>query len=94
MNINDKIEQIRNAILDFREIFNTEAGKRVLEYMEERSEFKKQQGVKSLEQYAYLQGMRDMYLWVVKNAFLSDEDLEKHCKYISKSMERELIDNI
>lgn len=87
--INDKIEQIRNAILDFRQVFCTEAGKRVLNHIKEISEFEQMHGVQSHEKYAYYQGMRDLYLRIKLNAEIDDKGIDSYLKSLPRMFDQQ-----
>ena len=70
--------QVRDRILDFREVFSSDLGKLVLGYIKEMCQFDTIQGILTAEQYAYLQGMRDLYLKIRLNAEMTDKEIKKH----------------
>ncbi len=78
-------------IKDFREVFGTAAGKRVLENLEQESRINELGGVCSHEQYAYMQGKKDIIL-IIKKILTAEPDIIK--SYIDNIKENKSNGNI
>lgn len=68
----------------FKTLYLTEEGKKALEILEEEALFSKPTGVQSHEQYAYLAGKRDFFLWIHDICTISDEDLQAKIENLEK----------
>lgn len=74
-------EKALEMISCFREVFGTEKGKEVLRYLEEESKINDLGGICTHEQYAYMQGQKDMVL-IIKKILNANPDIIK--SYIDK----------
>ena len=78
-------------INDFREVFETTTGQKVLEYLEEESRMNELGGICSHEQYAYMQGKKDIIL-IIKKILTAEPDIIK--SYIDNIKENKSNGNI
>ena len=69
-----KQDKAREIIHNFREVFGTTTGKKVLEYLEEESRLNELGGICSHEQYAYMQGKKDLIL-IIKKILTAEPDI-------------------
>lgn len=76
-----KQQEAEEMIILFQEVFASDSGERILQYLERECLEDDIVGVRSHEQYAYLQGKRDL-LRVIKKLALADCDTLK--EYLNK----------
>lgn len=86
-----KQDRALEIINSFREVFGTTTGKKVLEYLEEESRINELGGICSHEQYAYMQGKKDIIL-IIKKILTAEPDIIK--LYIDNIKENKANGNI
>lgn len=79
-----KQDKALDIIASFRDLFGTALGQKVLEYLEEESRINELGGICTLEQYAYMQGKKDLILTIKKILTAEPDIINKYITNMKK----------
>ena len=78
--------RFREMVGVFHEIYASDAGKKALGMIREESLFDKPTGLQPHEQYAYLAGKRDLFLWIKDLCEMSEEDVQTKIENLNRNL--------